>query len=165
MKLLRLIPVVLLAWNAYGDQPTGEPRDPQRPQPPPTQQPGPPIAAPQGCAQEGCYDPRANYWCELGCDEPELPFRPEFFGPGMVPPGMPVIVRPHGYYRRMSFSEGCEVQQGNNGEFAVLASNGGVLFLDKSIHAAENAAYMKTYYEKKSKLGLCSGNKRSTWDI
>lgn len=76
-----------------------------------------------------------------------------------VPPGV-VMPRPggpvhFGGFRRMSLKDGCEVQQGNNGQFVVLSKDDQVLYTDSSEHASENAEAMKQYYEQQTKLGLC----------
>jgi hypothetical protein len=73
-----------------------------------------------------------------------------YYGPIFTPrPGGPV------HYGRVSLHDGCEIQQGNNGEFAVLTPNGEALYIDRAEHADANAEYMKKYYEN-SKTGLCN---------
>jgi hypothetical protein len=67
----------------------------------------------------------------------------------MPRPGGPV------HFGRISARAGCEVQQGNNGVFVVLSSLDQIIYQDDSGHAAQNADYMRAYYEN-SKTGLCS---------
>jgi hypothetical protein len=94
---------------------------------------------------------------------PIYPGRPGFGGPRFGGPGYPTPYRGMGPggpgmmgprpIRRVS-SNGCEVQQGNNGEFAVISADGEKLYSSKDAHAEQNAEAMKVYYEK-SPTGLC----------
>lgn len=129
-----------------------------QPLPPP---PPPPVV----------YNPAINYYGCPGCVAPVMPYGPP---PVAVVPhrpiyggvygrpvyrGRPFMGRPgfgpRPYVRHMS-AEGCAVEQGNNGVFSVISLTGEVLYQNDSTHAAENADYMKAWYEKNNAT-LCGG--------
>jgi len=58
------------------------------------------------------------------------------------------------FRRHISLTDGCTVQQNNNGEFVVLSSAGQVIFRNSSEHAEDYAKFMKAKYENAS-TGLC----------
>lgn len=126
------------------------------------------------------YNPGINYYCGMpncgGNIQPPYgpPMRPwgprptpyggygqrygQGYGPrpspyGTMPRGQ-IAGIPGGMVRPMS-GAGCEVQQGNSGEFSVISAEGQLLYKSSIPHAAENAEFMKAHYEKNS--DLCGG--------
>ena len=69
---------------------------------------------------------------------------------------------PYGGFQRMSAKAGCEVQQGNNGQFVVISPADQVIFENSSEKASEYAEQMKLYYEKN---GFCGASDKRELDI